>query len=323
MNSLQVPVFARLDEYASLWLVESSAASLLWRVASGIDMRMHVAEGANPAKIQTELVEAAGGKSIALMRCTGLMMKQQSSMGGTSTIQLRREIRTASMDPDVAGILLAIDSPGGTVAGQVDLANEVKAATRRKPVWAHIEDLGASAAYWLASQAERVTANAPTALIGSIGTYQVVYDYSGATEKEGVKTFVFATGPLKGIGIPGSKLSEEQQTHLQSLVDDMQQSFDADVQRGRQLSNKELAAVRHGGVVSAPKALEAKLIDAISPLSKVLSEFSQSLKASESTNGKKQRAERAETLESVTVTDKNNHVGLFPMLRRSLPMRNP
>src|SRR5581483_9650939 len=110
----------------------------------------------------------------------GMLMKGQSSMGGTSTVMARRDIRQAVADQDVAGILLAIDSPGGTVAGTDDLAAEVRQARTSKPVWAAIDDLGASAAYWVASQTQRVTVNSPTALVGSIGTLQVIRDLSAA-----------------------------------------------------------------------------------------------------------------------------------------------
>lgn len=67
------------------------------------------------------------------------------------------------------------------MAGTDDLARDVKAASRAKPLWAHIEDMGASAAYWVASQASKITANSETALVGSIGTLQVIHDHTGQT----------------------------------------------------------------------------------------------------------------------------------------------
>jgi signal peptide peptidase SppA len=269
---VQVPAFARIDEYAGLWLIEPNAAASLWRMAASIDLRKHVADGAEPIKASIEKT-SANGQTIAVIRAAGTLMKQQSSMGGTSTIQMRKDIRSAVADPDVAAILLAIDSPGGTVAGTADLAADVKAASRVKPVWAQVEDLGASAAYWLASQTDRITANAATALVGSIGTVQVMYDMSAAAEKEGVRTLVFKTGPLKGMGAPGAPVTQEQQDHVQALIDQVQLSFDKAVRDGRNLSAKELAAVRHGGVLTAPAALDARLIDAIQPAGKTLNDL--------------------------------------------------
>jgi protease-4 len=140
-------------------------------------------------------------------------------------------------------------------------------------VVAHIDDLGASAAYWIASQADKITANQPSALVGSIGTIQVIYDQSAAAEQQGIRPLVFATGPLKGLGTPGTKVTEEQAAHVQSLVDSVQVNFDAAVMKGRRMSAKELAAVRHGGVMTATQALNAKLIDAIQPLGKTIVEM--------------------------------------------------
>jgi signal peptide peptidase SppA len=275
---LSLPAFARLPDYLGLWCMERTRFEAICQLAKGMDLFAHAAEDPAPLKSAVEKLPATGGKSIAVVRLAGMLMKSQSSMGGTSTVQARRDIRQAAADPEAAGIMLAIDSPGGTVAGTYELARDIKAAAKSKPVWAHIEDLGASAAYWAASQAGRVTANSPIAQVGSIGTYQVIYDESAAAAGQGVKTLVFATGPLKGLGVPGSKITDEQAAHVQALVDDAQTAFDAAVKKGRGMTDKQLAAVRHGGVMLAPAALDAKLIDGIEPLGKALAQFADYLR---------------------------------------------
>jgi signal peptide peptidase SppA len=210
------------------------------------------------------------GKSVAQVPIRGTMMKGVPFFGGTSTALAGQAIRQAAADPNVSGILLHIDSPGGTVAGTADLAREVRDAKRRKPVWAHVADMAASAAYWVASQADQIYANAPTALVGSIGTVLTVYDQSAAAEAQGIKPHVFATGPLKGAGAPGTPVTEEHQSYFQGIVDAMQPHFDAAVRGGRGMSADELAAVRTGGVFAAPKALELKLIDGIRSFDRTL-----------------------------------------------------
>jgi signal peptide peptidase SppA len=273
---LEIPAFARVHDYAGLWLLDSTYKAHYLALAQGIlanfDAHLKAAEE-RPMQAAMDKAPMHGGKSIAILRAQGLLMKPQSSMGGTSTIMLRRDIRQAAADPEIGGILLAIDSPGGTVAGMDDLAADVRMAKQMKPVWAHIEDLGASAAYWLASQANRVTVNSSTALVGSIGTIQVIQDMSAAAEKEGVKTMVFRTGPLKGIGTPGDKVTEEQAAHVQALVDNVQRSFAEAVRTGRNMTAQQVAAVSHGGVFVAQDALDAGLVDAIQPLSKTIADF--------------------------------------------------
>lgn len=284
-----VPDFPRLTEYASVWCMEPSSASALWDVLRRTDLAAHVVEKlaartlrafddddhdepAEPPKPKSliERQQARNSQTVAVIPVLGTLMKQRSSMGGTSTIQLRRDVRQAAADPEVGAILLAVESPGGVVAGTADLAADVRAARRRKPVWAHIDDLAASAAYWVASQAGQIFANANTALVGSIGTYQLVYDVSGAAEREGVKALLFATGPLKGAGLPGTQVTEEQQRYFQGVVDAMQAEFDAAVRAGRGLSAKELADVRTGGVFTAAEAQRLRLIDGVRSLDQTL-----------------------------------------------------
>src|SRR5437868_4955339 len=144
---LQVPVFARLMDYVGLWSVEEAKFSLLCQLAKSLDLRAHIQQHEPPIVAAIQKEQIPNGKSIAVIQATGLLMKSASSMGGTSTIQLRRDLRQAKADADVAGVLLAIDSPGGTVAGTDDLAQEVADVRRAKPVWAHCVDLCASAAY--------------------------------------------------------------------------------------------------------------------------------------------------------------------------------
>jgi signal peptide peptidase SppA len=267
---IAVPRFPRLEEYAGVWAYEPIRFDAQFRLLTRTDLAAHMAAGQAPRTSSLQLVKAKGGKSVAVISAIGTLMKQQSSMGGTSTIQLRRDIRMAANDPDVSGILLAIDSPGGTVSGTADLAAEVRAARKKMPVFAHIDDLGASAAYWVASQASSVYANTGTALIGSIGTFMVAVDASEAAAKEGVKVLVFKTGPLKGAGITGSPITDEQAANWQKQVDAQQAEFDAAVKSGRALTTSELAAVRTGEVFTARAAQERKLIDGVRSLDSTL-----------------------------------------------------
>lgn len=268
-----LPTFPRLSDYFGVWCFEPERFFAMWRTVKVTDFAAHVAAGPPPRVTTTEMVAGTGGRHVAVVKAAGTLMKQQSSLGGTSTVQLRRDIRAAAADPNVSAILLAFDSPGGTVSGTADLAAEVNAARRKKPVWAHVDDLTASAAYWVASQADAVYANSPTALVGSIGTLMTVYDASKAAEREGIEAVVFATGPLKGAGTPGTAISEDQRAYFQGIVEGAQTHFDAAVRKGRGMSAAQLAAVRTGGVFSAEEAVGLKLIDGIRSIDKTLAEL--------------------------------------------------
>lgn len=264
LDAVAVPPFGRLTDWFGIWAMTTHDFACLWRAALSLDFASHLAAGPTPRPAsRMEMHPGKGGSSIAVVPIGGTMMKSEPSMGGTSTVQVRRDVRAAADDPNVSGILLRIDSPGGTVAGTADLAADVRAARRKKPVWAQVEDGAASAAYWVASQTDAIYANAGTALVGSIGTLFTVYDASAAAEKEGVKAMVFATGPLKGAGFPGAPITEEQSGYFQRLVNETQSHFDAAVQKGRGMTATQLAAVRTGGVFPAGEALALKLIDGI------------------------------------------------------------
>lgn len=261
-----LPFLARPADYFGLWSYEPISFSAEWEVYQKTDLAAHMRSAQARPQPPARRVGVAGKPQVAVVPIQGTMMKGQSSFGGTSTVMLREEIRQLALDPQVSAILLQIESGGGTVAGTSELAAEVRAARKRKPVHAFVEDLTASAAYWVASQAGAIYANNPLAQVGSIGTIFTVMDSSAAAEKAGVKVHTFTTGPLKGAGMPGTPLTEEQAAHIQDLVDNSQLAFDAAVKQGRSLSDARLAKVRTGGVFPASKALELGLIDGIQSL---------------------------------------------------------
>lgn len=268
-DSYLVPHFARLDEYLGLWMLSPVGFDRFRLDMESFDLAAHVrAVTAAPARqVSTafETLEARNGRKVALVRMAGPMMKGQSSLGGASTIAARRAIRQAAADSEISGILLGISSPGGTVAGTADLAGDVRAASRRKPVIAHADDEMASAAYWVGSQADEVWANDRTALVGSIGTIIEVKETSGRAERLGMKERLFTTGPFKAVG-GDNPITAEQADYVQNLANSLQAEFDAAVKKGRRLSAAQLAEVRTGAVFPAAEAQRLGLINGIRSL---------------------------------------------------------
>jgi signal peptide peptidase SppA len=265
---IRLPKFPRAEDYGGVWAIEPTRARLLIDRAWQTDWSQHMTARHQPQPVSLETMPSGiqGASKIAVVRLDGTLMKAESSFGGTSTVQARRLLREATANADIAAILLAIDSPGGTVAGADDLAKEIDAATKAKPVYAYVSDLCASAAYWCASQCDAIYANSPTAWVGSIGTMLTMYDLSKSAQSQGVEVLVFGTGPLKGAGTEGTAVTEEQRAYFQALVNESQQSFDAAVKAGRGFNEKQLAAVRTGGVFGATEAVSLGLIDGIQSL---------------------------------------------------------
>jgi signal peptide peptidase SppA len=200
------------------------------------------------------------------------MTKGDSKFGGTSTVRTRHLLRQAARDPEVHNLVLQVYSPGGHVDGVQELADEVWQIGTQKPVVAHIEDLGASAAYWVASQAGRITANA-TAEIGSIGTMAVLEDTSKRLERLGIQVHVVATGPYKGLGVDGAPVSQEALGYVRARVEAINAHFLASVQRGRRFRADSLEVVSDGRVHHAGPAQRLGLIDAVQSLDQTLEEL--------------------------------------------------
>jgi signal peptide peptidase SppA len=270
-----------ITQYGDIWAMEPDRAlSLLAYIKTiGPDIpRLHSEAFSEHIKavhaVQPSNVGTAVNKSgsVRAIEISGTMMKKVSSFSdGTSTVAVRRQIENAANDADVNAIILHIDSPGGTVSGTQDLAQEVAKANKIKPVFAYIEDMGASAAYWAASQAGKVYAANKTTLIGSIGAFFGIYDISKWAEANGIKPILFTTGQFKTI-FPGQEVSKEQIDYLQSRVNQMQEQFNGAVTAGRKMTAAELKAVTDGKVYIAEEAVQFRLADGIKTFNEVVAE---------------------------------------------------
>lgn len=247
-----------------------------WTFTSGDGDQEHLSGGTTNMSVQKLSQDRddvnVTSDGIAVIQLVGPLTKGFSFFSGTSTVEIRSKLRAALINPDVKAILLHIDSPGGTVAGTADLADDVKAVNKIKPVVAHIDDLGASAAFWVASQATRITANR-TAEVGSIGTVAVVDDLSKMFDKAGIKVHVISTGKFKGAFEMGSEITDAQLEHLQEVVDDLNEHFLEGVTEGRDMSMSDLKKVADGRTFIASKAMGFGLIDAVQPISETVSEI--------------------------------------------------
>jgi signal peptide peptidase SppA len=214
----------------------------------------------------------------AVISLNGPLMKAASKFGGTSTVQARNLLRQAAADPSINSILLSIDSPGGTVAGTSELATEVRNARQAKPVFAQIDDLGASAAYWVASQAEKIFSN-EMGQIGSIGTIAVLEDMSKMADMQGIKIHVVSTGEYKGAGTPGAPITEEHLAYFQQRVNDLNQHFLQAVKQGRGMGIEQVRKLADGKVHIAAKAVEMGLIDGVQGVEATLKQLAKEVKA--------------------------------------------
>lgn len=264
------PAYHRVEDYFGLWSMYGPAFNSLFALITDMDLRDHVegrilaveaGQGVSASAQSDTLYTIEDG--IAVIRASGTLMKAQSSFSSaSSTVALRQALRAAGRDPKVKAVLMVIDSPGGTVAGTHDLAAEFAALEQLKPTAAYAEDLCASAAYWVASQAGFVACN-PTALVGSIGTFMTVQDSSGRAEDLKIKVHVIKAGEHKGAGTPGTAVTDSQLETWQKMVDDMNAQFLAGVAKGRHLTDAQVKSLADGRVHVGDQAKSLGLVDAV------------------------------------------------------------
>jgi len=123
--------------------------------------------------------------SVAVIPIRSEILKYDQPCGPRGTQSLLNDVKAAGQNPNISGILLVVDSPGGQVAGTDLLAEAIGNAPI--PVVAFIDGLAASAAYWIISGADKIIASSELDRIGSIGTMMLVEDVQPALEQSGVK----------------------------------------------------------------------------------------------------------------------------------------
>ncbi len=280
-----VETVPHLDQYFGYWAMLEEHFRAGVEKARSIDLHVHLATRGGDVALAAAIDEEPRMiDGVAVIPLSGTMMKTASSMTrSTSTVLVRRQIRYAASSSDVRGILLLCDSPGGTVSGTQDLAADVAAAAGKKKVVALIQDLGASACYWVASQATELFAANETTLVGSIGTYGVVHDLSAMAAKEGIKVHVVKAGAHKGMGVPGSEITAEQLADYQRVINSLNEQFVQGVAAGRRLPLAKVHELADGRVHVGSQAKSLQLVDDVLSLDEVFARFdSQSLHRSRS-----------------------------------------
>lgn len=168
----------------------------------------------------------------------------------------------AATDDNVRAVLVAIDSPGGTMAGGEALHGALARIAARKPVVAVMGATAASAGYMIAMPAQRVFAREST-VTGSIGVLLQSVEISQLLERLGIQPQVIASGPLKDQPSLFRPLSDEGRAALNRVIGDLYSQFVAIVAAGRHMDPERVRTLADGRVFTGRQALEAGLIDAI------------------------------------------------------------
>jgi signal peptide peptidase SppA len=159
-------------------------------------------------------------------------LRPYSGMSGYDGI--RQNFMTAMTDPEVKAIMLDVDSPGGEVSGCFDLVDAIYNARGKKPIWSILNESAYSAAYAIASAADRIIVPR-TGGTGSIGVIWMHMDWSKALTGAGFKVTFITYGETKADGHPEIPLSADALARFQSDIDKMGELFVTTVARNRNI----------------------------------------------------------------------------------------
>ena len=208
----------------------------------------------------------------------GNMVQDVSAPGVTSTQVFSKALKAALQDGGVSQILIDIDSPGGSVYGVAELADEILAARKIKPIVAIANSMAASAAYWIGCSASELYVT-PGGEVGSIGVWQAHQDMSAALDAAGVKTTLISAGKYKTEGNPYKPLDEDAIVYFQSRVDDYYNAFLDAVSKGRGVAHGAVSEdMGQGRVLGADAALSARMVDGIATMPEVIRKMQKATK---------------------------------------------
>jgi protease IV len=236
--------------------------------------------------LEEKVLEGEGRPKVLIIDLDGVISFKDESESlllkkGPSKVAFFREaLLKAEADPDIAGVIIRINSPGGSVAASDAIYHEIISFRQKKknPVYAHIMELGASGGYYIASAADRIIAS-PTAITGSIGVIAIKFNMEGLFSKIGVSEETYKSGPKKDFWTPFRPSTAEEKKMLQEIIDKLYARFLEVVYLGRQkvLTEEEVKALADGRILTAGDALDARLIDQMSYLDETIDTMKKAL----------------------------------------------
>jgi len=224
---------------------------------------------------------------VAVLAIDGVISKRMNLMsrisGGVSTELIGRDFQAALADAKVEAIVLAIDSPGGTVGGTPELAAQILAGRGSKPILACTDGMMCSAAYWIGSAADSVFISSEVAQVGSIGVVAKHMDVSAAEAKQGIKTTEITAGRYKRAASQYAPLNDEGRAMIQESIDHVYGVFVEAVAANRGTTVDDvLANMAEGRVFNGSQAITAGLVDGVATLSATIQQARVTARAAKS-----------------------------------------
>jgi len=258
--------------FSQPWLITDEFFSAMCKITEQFDIEklLSKSDGTRAAIPLFEDENDDGGylkveNGIGIIAINGPIVKAPSLFerllfGATDMDAISAAIEDAGGRQDVKGVLLDINSPGGTVVGTPELAQAVRSLATNKYVYAFTDGMMASAAYWIGSQADAIYAT-PSSRVGSVGVLQTVTNHTDQLKMRGISVETFAAGKYKSAGSPHMPLTDEQRAMIQANVDEIHTDFKAAVlARGRQIPPEAMEGQDFTGKNAAANGMVTGLV---------------------------------------------------------------
>ena len=236
--------------------------------------------------LEEKVLEGKGEAKILLVDISGIISEKKGSsgLGQAQKISLvariKEELQKAEGDSSIAGVIIKINSPGGSVTATDIIYHELMQYKKQTGdrIVACLTGTATSGAYYVASAADEIIAH-PTSIAGSIGVIAVKFNVEKLLSKIGIKEETIKSGEKKDIWSPFRPSTLEEKDIIQTVIDTLHERFVSVVFEGRKplLSKEEVERLADGRIFTADQALEVKLIDRIGYLDDVMKEMKRSL----------------------------------------------
>ena len=203
-------------------------------------------------------------ESAVLVKVEGEIHSGKSTYQSTGADTVLDKLREIEDNNDIKGVLIEINSPGGTVGASQEIFEQLMylREKKNKKVVVSMKDLAASGGYYIASAADYIYTEAGT-ITGSIGVITVSPNISGLLKKYSVEMRVYKAGKYKDILSMFKDSTEEEVAIIEGLLSDTYNRFIADVARGRKKKVSTIEKLAEGKIYSGEAAVKNKLADEI------------------------------------------------------------
>ncbi|MBW2170695.1 MAG: signal peptide peptidase SppA [Deltaproteobacteria bacterium] len=239
-------------------------------------VKMPLVPSAQP--LREEVVDGEGKKKVLLLDISGIISDKKRTSGWglrervSMVAEVKEALKKAEADDAVFGVVLRINSPGGTVTASDILHHEVVRYKKKTGVRvvACLMDVGTSGGYYVATAADEIIAH-PTSVTGSIGVMAMKFNVQGLLSRIGIEEETIKSADMKDLWSPFRPSTSEEREILQSIIDTMHERFVDVVADGRKsLTRERVEELADGRVYTADQAIAVGLIDGVGYLNQAV-----------------------------------------------------